>query len=436
MNSFKLGKSLLVVAAVVISAFANASLVDATIVIDRAANNKMLTVRYDGAAATLVELRINGKSVASRPVSANENSGETNFTVDVAALQDGVNKVEVRLYDNDGKILGTQTSDITVDRNGTGPVYLTSPKGNDTVQGLVDIKVGFKDDLKNAYVSFFVDDDFKILKNFAPYTYSWDTTGVTNGWHEVQAWVVDEANATFKTQKMRLFVNNPGGRTNREDPVVVVPKTAPATKPESKPATTTAPAKVDAKLDPKAGGLAGVRPVATSNNLAAGPRLMNSQPKVDGKAPTTKPSDVVALNTTAPKLKPVSVGFGTKVNFTGTFDISLNGKPVDFDVAPRVVDGVPLSPFRHLFEGYGGKVKWDNATKTVEGESDEFNVVFTIGNPAAKVGKNTVYMEMAPYIISGRSMVPLSFMSDALKVNVQFDPNTGHVIILSDRGSK
>lgn len=469
MNLLNKGKSLLVLGAVVLANMAQASLVDATILIDRAANNKTLTVRYDGAKASLVEMRINGKSVASRTVSADIAAGETNFAVDLAALEDGTNEVEIRLYDAENKILGKETTVISVDRSGVGPVYITTPKKNETVQGYAEIKVGFRSELKNVYVSFFVNDEFKILKNFAPYNYLWDTTTVPNGWHEVQAWVVDESNATFKTEKMRLFVNNPGGRTKRNENPLPENSTKPTE--ATKPAETTKPAntKVNVPDQTKVGGIADVRPVNGQGNLGTGPRTTTvpvQDPKTNTKGDVTRPGsiveikvdnttkpvetvntkpvqtqnqDLVTLNTgkiEAPKLPPVAIGFGSRVDYTGTFDVFLNGELVAFDVAPRVVDGVPISPFRHLFEGHGGEVKWSHESKEVEGLSEGLKVWFRIGDPAAMVNGSTMVMETSPYLLSGRSMVPLSFMSEALKVNVQFDASTGHVLIRSDRSKK
>jgi hypothetical protein len=40
-------------------------------------------------------------------------------------------------------------------------------------------------------------------------------------------------------------------------------------------------------------------------------------------------------------------------------------------------------------------------------------------------------METAPYIDRGRTIVPLSFIDDALNVNVDYDKETGHVLITS-----
>jgi len=449
----------------VLAGAAQATMFDASILIDRAANNKTLTVKYDGAAAALVELRVNGVSVASRTVSDSQSSGETSFSLDLAAMENGDNAVEIRLYDKDGKLLGTQKSTVQVDRSGTGPVYLEKPRTGETVQGHVEIKLGFKTDLRNVYVSFFVNDEFKALKNFPPYSYLWDTSRMPNGWHEVQAWVVDESNQTFKTEKMRIFVNNPGGRTNRQSPVAATSGTKPtSTGNQADPTLATGSgikptSGANTKAaDPKAlkpteaatvsrntstnstGQAAGTRTEAIGNGLAAGTRLMRPvdgdvKPLVALKTPTnTSQTSSVAAGATqvAANLAPIAITFGKRLANVGTFDIMLNGQFVNFDVAPRVQDGIPLTPFRHLFEANGGKVDWTHDSKTVDAESNGQRVWLRVGDASAKINSQSFRLEMAPFIEAGRLMIPLSFMTDALKVRIQYDPNTGHVLILNN----
>jgi len=427
---------------------AHASFVDASIMIDRAANNKTLIIKYDGARASMVELRINGVSVQSKQVSADFSAGETTFDIDTANLETGNNKVEIRLFDAQGKLLGTQKSDIKIDRSGEGPVFFVSPKPDANSQGVVEIKVGFRQQLKNVYVSFFVNDEFKILKNFPPYSYRWDTMTVPNGWHEVQAWVVDDANATFKTEKLRLFVNNPGGRTKRQNS-----EEAPITKPAT-PAKGEVPA-LTVPMNPTVTSAQGS--TTNSKGEATGPKAVDPKGtagKVNANEPKNvtitndpkNPEELVAINTNTTKpvegtvttptiahsgLKPLTINKGRRLADVDSFDIFLDGSKVSFDVAPRVTNGVPLTPFRHLFEGYGGDVKWDNDSKSVTAEAESMNVWFKIGDPNAKVDGHSIIMEMAPFLERGRSIVPLSFMAEALKIDIQFDPNTGHVLIQS-----
>ncbi len=222
---------------------------DATIVIDRALNSPTLTVRYAGAQASMVELKINGTSFGTRAVDAASKKGETTFTIDLSQLADGANEVEVRLFDKTGRVIGTQKSTITADEGGaTGPVFMVSPKVGATILGAVDIKVGFGKELRNTYVSFFVNGQFKSMTNTAPYSFTWDTTREENGWHEVEAWVVDDSSATYKTRKVRVFVHNPGGDTRRHFTAPKVEPT-PTVNPTKVPATVT-PAKVPAVVTP------------------------------------------------------------------------------------------------------------------------------------------------------------------------------------------
>lgn len=491
MGNFKLW---LVAAALAVGVVANAALVDATIMVERAANNKTLTVRYDNAAASTLELRINGVSVAARQLDDTRDNGEVEFSVDVAALEDGENRFEIRLYDKAGKLLGTQRSSVTIDRSGNGPVFLTSPKPNAQVQGFVEISVGFRTQLRNLYVSFFVNEDFKAIKNFAPFSFTWDTTSVPNGWHEVQAWVVDESNATFKTERMRLFVNNPGGRTKRSETDGVAPANtkpapvqAPARPAQAKP-TQAAPAR---PAQARPANAAPARPAAQPARPAAKPQL--PLPRVNNTVvPATKPATKPTGNTSGqasgaqlsapvkpatsapvvnpgtvdirvkppvatpvaqpakPATKPVvievgkdddvvaaaprrTVSFGTRMSDVETFEIYVEGARVNFDVDPFVMDGVPMTPFRHLFEHSGGKVKWDHNSKTVDATGNGMTVWFRIGNPDAKVNGNTIAMEIAPFVRSNRSVVPLSFVSEALGVKVEYDASTGHVLIMNKR---
>ncbi len=282
----------LLAAFVSLGAFALGNNRSQQIKIDKAINSPTLSVKYSNAHAVLIELRINGESMGTRSADANASSGETTFSINVLNLHDGDNNVEIRLYDKEGHVIGSEKTVITTDSDTKGPVFLSTPKVGEDVKGPCEISVGFGRDFKNSYVSFFIDNQFKSMMNFPPFTYTWDTTRETNGWHEVEAWIVDDTSATYKTRKVRVFVNNPGGHTMR--PTTTVAATAPATKPATKPvikntAVTTAPPKkvvvqpvistvgivtqnsVSAKLE---GQSAGIKPAQMPASASVGPRLL------------------------------------------------------------------------------------------------------------------------------------------------------------------
>ncbi len=455
---------------------------DADILIQRALNSPTLTVQYDGANASLVELRINGESFATRAVASKETKGTVEFTVTVTDLKDGDNEVEVRLYDKSGKVLSSQKQNISTDQGNKGPVYITGPKQGETVKGPVEIKLGFGKEMKNAFVSFFIDGDHKDIKNTPPYNYVWDTQKESNGWHTVEAWVVDELTNTYKSKQVRVFVNNPGGRTNRvglgtgeavvskgtsqagivetagtvkgadltvtatSAPVgVATPKVVPVPTPKveaPKVLPKVEPTKVAPKVTTTVSAKAPVAtPVATKVTAKVEDKVATLKaPVLDGGIPMGNMNMVpTGMRNAVPHSLPnfaaeaatkvLSVSRGFRMEGVNTFSVLYNGRFVEFDVQPRVDEGIPMTPFRHLIEKAGGMVEWLKSAKEVNASADGTKIWFKVGDVNAKVNDQSFKLEMAPYIDRGRTIVPLTFIGDALKVNVDFDPSTGHVLI-------
>jgi len=442
----------------------NMGALDATISIDRALNSPTLTVKYHGATASLVELRINGESIATRAVAQEKDNGETNFTIDLASLKDGDNNIEVRLFDKSGKMVGSEKTTITTDDGTPAPFFMDSPKMGATVQGPVEISVGFNKTFASSFVSFFIDNQLRSMSNTPPFTYLWDTARETQGWHEVESWLVDDSNTTYRTKKIRIFVNNPSGHTRREGrEVQPKPKTDPNLTPKVNPdtksgvagspvgpkpisdggaatsvgsaqPTTTEPLDLKASDNNTKADIAGnaskLKPAHAGNGTATGPKLLtptflrvatNFTPQVKSATPVIEP--VIATISLVPITR------GSRIPNLSTFAILMNGEFVNFDVAPRVDEGVPMTPLRFLFEKDGGKVAWNSLDKSVTANAEGRDVFVKIGESLAKVNESPIQMERAAYLESGRTIVPLSFIRDALNVNVQYDKATGHVLI-------
>lgn len=462
----------------VLGATANALVpFDTHISIDRALNSPTLTIRYSGAHAALVELRVNGDSIGTRSMTASKDAGETNFNVSLSDLKDGDNQVEIRLYDRTGKLVATEKTSISTDQSNTGPVFLSAPKLGATVRGPVEITMAFNRDIKNSIVSFFIDSNFKGMRNYPPYSYVWDTTRETNGWHEVEAWDVDESSQTYKTKKTRVFIDNPGGQTHRVGVSNDINPTKPVIRAdadgaESPAKTISASAKPkmsihSSTVEPKvstytssnpvhaeATGISGIKPAPNEKPIAMGTRLVvpgkhvakaSSNPgtinvKIHSGSEGTSvamlhsaagPGDAIRSVNEAAHL--MSITRGQRIPNIGAFAIELNSQFVKFDVQPRVDDGVPMTPLRYLLEKDGGKVDWENMTKTVHANADGKAITIQIGDRNAKVDELTLSMEVTPYLDRGRTIVPLSFIHEALGVNVEYDKETGHVLITSTK---
>ncbi len=108
-----------------------------------------------------------------------------------------------------------------------------------------------------------------------------------------------------------------------------------------------------------------------------------------------------------------------------------NDTPVDFDVPTRREAGIPMTPFRQIFEYTGGVIEWNDAAQTVHATNSLSDILFTIGASSATVNQKPVTLERRATIERGRAIVPVSFLRDAMNVTVHYDEKTGHLLIES-----
>ncbi len=168
-----------------------------------------------------------------------------------------------------------------------------------------------------------------------------------------------------------------------------------------------------------------------AGNMAARPALQYASAPVVAANVHSKP--IVGNGVPAPAGKSL-VGAGLLTGLrAGRFDIAFDNSRIAFDVAPRVAHGMPLAPFRQIFEHTGGKVEWFNQSKTVHAYNNAREIEFRVGQTQAKVNNQPVTLDAKPYIQQGRAIVPLSFVRDALDVKITFDAQTGRLLIESKR---
>jgi LysM repeat protein len=190
-----------------------------------------LDVRFSGAAPQTVELYLDGALVAKRQFGASKDRGIISFIIETMRLTEGAHKVQVKAFGLDGKP-AIVTGNVTIpgaDLN--APVRISYPQNGLQVSGMVPIQVKLDGELQKQkpYVTFFVDRQLQVLKNFPPYEYVWDSTKVPNGWHVIEAWMAPEGSSNItKARAINVNVNNPNGETKRQNDV----EDLNATKPE------------------------------------------------------------------------------------------------------------------------------------------------------------------------------------------------------------
>ncbi len=531
-----------------------------------------------------IELFVDGNKAAQKVLDAPETRGVVSFLVDASALTSGPHRIVVRVTGADAEIASAHSSftyempapaAAPVPEN-TAPtaaaplqttpaptLSIVPPRGMEDgqVQGTVKLRVRATDPSGKApFVSLFIDRQFKTLRNYAPYEFDWDTTTTSNGYHTIEAFGYNDAQAVGHAQSLRLYVNNPGGRTERRTdlldaaPARTVHKSAKASaatkrkagavarRPQAPllavskattpnrgrasgrlrmaqvfaliqrsarlsemgalPAPFVGNAAVPAPLGGAQATVKVVRPHAKVptrgfkpfvHGVSAGlgnallaltptaqpvrtvsPRLMRMAPagligaelsseymlsptlpqiKASVSAHTTLsagPSKTLRVITEAPQTqKAVRVHtmraakalrvhmpkMASQINWlraVGQSTVLFNSSRLPLDRPLSAQGSVMFGPLRQIFQQGGGSLMWQARTGVVHAHNQNRDVLLTIGKKSALINNAVVMLDGKPYINDGRTMIPLSFLKQAMNVDVQYDPASGHLVISSN----
>jgi hypothetical protein len=169
------------------------------------------------------ELWVDGVRWVRRDLDAPRRASVLSFLVDGSTLSAGAHTIVVKVLNAEGNVSSSKVSVVAGSDEAAGEavwggpeVRFVTPGNGKKIVGAVELLVDAKSRNGQApYVSFYVDDKFKTLKNYPPYSFVWDTTNETNGVHTITAsGYLDSTNATT-TRKITVYVNNPGGQTVR-----------------------------------------------------------------------------------------------------------------------------------------------------------------------------------------------------------------------------
>jgi len=102
--------------------------------------------------------------------------------------------------------------------------------------------------------------------------------------------------------------------------------------------------------------------------------------------------------------------------------IYINFVRLTTDVEPVIDNGFTYVPFRALSEALGYTVSFDDVTRDVTMEQDDLVIKLTIGSETAILNGEEVTMEATPFIMDGRTMIPVRFVSEAMDCRVDWIP--------------
>ncbi len=116
----------------------------------------------------------------------------------------------------------------------------------------------------------------------------------------------------------------------------------------------------------------------------------------------------------------------------GQTDFYVNSGAIEqktLEAAPYIANGRTLVPIRAVAEAFDADVVWNGDERKVTITSLSDAIELTIDSTEAKVNGNSQTLDAAPVIADGRTMVPLRFVSEALKKNVEYVGASSQVLI-------
>ena len=101
--------------------------------------------------------------------------------------------------------------------------------------------------------------------------------------------------------------------------------------------------------------------------------------------------------------------------------IIADGKLIDCDVPPVIIEGRTLVPIRAIAEAAGADVTWDGKKRQVYIESGNDEMYLKIDSKTATVNGKSKTLDVSCTIISGRTMVPIRFVAESFNYNVSWN---------------
>jgi hypothetical protein len=117
----------------------------------------------------------------------------------------------------------------------------------------------------------------------------------------------------------------------------------------------------------------------------------------------------------------------------GLVTVEVNGKAVIGDVDPLIKDDRTMLPLRAVCEALGASVSWDPKTYTALVDLLSTTVALRPDDSTALVNGVPVRMDVAPFVVNGRMLVPVRFLAKSFGLRVDWNETWHTVAIESTR---
>lgn len=122
---------------------------------------------------------------------------------------------------------------------------------------------------------------------------------------------------------------------------------------------------------------------------------------------------------------------GRTVNLVvGQSTAQIDGQNVTMTASAQVVSGRTLVPLRFISEAFGCDVKWDGTTRTATVTLENQTIEVPIGQSYVVINGEKTDVEVPGQIINGSTFVPLRFIGENLGAKVDYDAAKKGISIL------
>lgn len=174
-----------------------------------------VSVKYDSQSTVKIDsvaLYIDNIVYEKKRLDPPSQKGIVSFDWDTKQFAKGQHFIEVKLFSNNKLVTAVSGLGIVSDNvfDVTPPVVgLANVKNAEVISGTKIIRINAKDDSgESPIVSLLVDKKLKLMQNTQPYSYSLDTTSLSNGEHAIEVYAFDVEGNQSDVSSYKVIVNN------------------------------------------------------------------------------------------------------------------------------------------------------------------------------------------------------------------------------------
>lgn len=113
--------------------------------------------------------------------------------------------------------------------------------------------------------------------------------------------------------------------------------------------------------------------------------------------------------------------------------IVLDGRSLKMDVAPMVQNERTMVPIRAVAEALGADVEWVQDTQQIVMTRAGVTVTMTLNSTTATIDGEAVEMDVAPYAVLGRTLIPARYVAEFFGQKVDWDGEKRQVLITENK---